>query len=76
MSRNELENSARSAILKYCLSRNFFSNASNCCVVNGVRGFRFGLCLRKLHFNFGPSPFVSVTNKIRLSECEVENNYR
>ena len=33
-------------IVKYCLSRNFFSNASNCDVVNGVRGFRFCLCLR------------------------------
>ena len=46
---NEAENSARSAIVKYCLSRNFFSNASNCDVVNGVRGLRFCLCLRNEH---------------------------
>ncbi len=26
---NEAENSARSVIVKYCLSRNFFSNANN-----------------------------------------------
>lgn len=43
---NDEENSARSAMVKYCLSRNFFSKASSCDVVNGVRGFRFCLCLR------------------------------
>lgn len=43
---NDAENSARSVIVKYCLSRNFFSRASNCEVVKGVRGFRFCLCLR------------------------------
>ena len=43
-----LENSALSAIDKYCFSRNFFSNCISCCVVKGVRGFRFGLCFRKV----------------------------
>ena len=44
---NDAENSARSAMVKYCLSRNFCSNANSCDVVNGVRGLRFCLCLRK-----------------------------
>lgn len=51
------ENSALSATLRYCLSINFFSSASNCCVVNGVLGFRLGLCFRRLHFNLAGSPF-------------------
>ena len=42
------ENSARSAMDRYCFSRNFFSKAVSCCVVNGVRGFRFGLCFLKV----------------------------
>ena len=50
----DAENSARSAIDKYCLLRNFFSKADNCWVVNGVLGFRLGLCLRSVHFN-GPN---------------------
>ena len=37
-------NSARSAMERYCFSRNFFSSAFSCCVVKGVRGLRFGLC--------------------------------
>ena len=40
------ENSARSAMERYCFSRNFRSSARSCCVVNGVRGFRLALCLR------------------------------
>ena len=51
------ENSARSAIDKYCFSRNFFSNCINCCVVNGVRGFLFGLCFRSVHRS-GPNAGV------------------
>jgi len=47
---SEAENSARSAIDRYCRSRNFRSSASNCCVVNGVRGLRLVLCLRSRHF--------------------------
>lgn len=45
----EEENSALSAIVRYCFSRNFFSRDSSCCVVKGVRGFRFGLCFRNVH---------------------------
>ena len=50
------ENSARSAMDRYCFSRNFFSNCINCCVVKGVRGFLFGLCLRKVQ-RIGPRGF-------------------
>ena len=42
------ENSALSAMLKYCFSRNFFSNAFSCCVVNGVLGLRLGLCFLRV----------------------------
>ena len=49
----EAENSARSAIDKYCFWRNFFSKADNCWVVNGVRGLRLGLCFLNWHFK-GP----------------------
>lgn len=41
---SELENSARSAIDRYCFCRNFRSSASSWDVVNGVRGFRLVLC--------------------------------
>lgn len=58
------ENSARSAILRYCFSRNFFSSDSSCCVVNGVLGLRFGLCFLKLHFILGGS-LLSVIKKKR-----------
>lgn len=47
---NEDENSARSAIDKYCFSLNFFSRATSCWVVNGVLGFRLGLCFLNVHF--------------------------
>ena len=43
------ENSARSEMDKYCFSRNFFSSELSCAVVKGVRGLRFGLCLRRRH---------------------------
>jgi len=46
-------NSALSAILRYCFSRNFFSNARSCWVVKGVLGFLLGLCLRRVTFT-GP----------------------
>lgn len=62
MSRSDDENSARSAMLRYCLSRNFFSKESNCCVVNGVRGFRLGLCFLRLHLMRGGS-LLSVKEK-------------
>lgn len=45
----ELENSARSAMERYCFWRNFLSKASSWDVVKGVRGFRFVLCLRRGH---------------------------
>ena len=54
------ENSARSAIDKYCFCRNFFSSADNCWVVNGVRGLRFGLCLRNVPILMGPEGGFSV----------------
>ena len=40
------ENSARSAIDRYCFSLNFRSSERSCWVVKGVRGFRFVLCFR------------------------------
>lgn len=45
---SELENSARSAMDRYCFCRNFLSRASSCAVVKGVRGFLFVLCLRRV----------------------------
>lgn len=67
VSRNELENSALSAILRYCLSLNFFSRANSCCVVNGVLGFLFGLCFRRLHLIFGGSPLPSTETKQKIT---------
>ena len=43
---SEAENSARSAIDRYCFCRKRRSSDSSCCVVNGVRGFRSLRCLR------------------------------
>lgn len=40
----EVENSARSAMERYCFCRNFLSRARSCEVVKGVRGFRLVLC--------------------------------
>lgn len=45
----ELENSARSAMERYCFWRNFLSKASSWDVVKGVRGFLFVLCFRRGH---------------------------
>lgn len=59
VSRSELENSALSAIDRYCLSLNFFSSASSCWVVKGVLGFLLGLCFLRLHLSLGGSPFAS-----------------
>lgn len=44
----ELENSARSAMDRYCFWRNFLSRASSWAVVKGVRGFLLVLCLRRV----------------------------
>lgn len=64
----ELENSALSAMLRYCLSLNFFSSANNCCVVNGVLGFRLGLCFLRLHFNLCGSPLASEIERQKFIE--------
>lgn len=64
---NDDENSALSATLKYCLSLNFFSRASNCWVVKGVLGFRFGLCFLRLHLILGGSPFSERKKRNTLS---------
>lgn len=56
---SEDENSALSAMDKYCLLLNFLSKANNCWVVNGVLGFLLLLCLLRVHLMFGrrgPSP--------------------
>ena len=47
------ENSALSAIDRYCFSWNFFSSDVSCWVVNGVLGFRLGLCFLSAHLR-GP----------------------
>ena len=60
VSLSEAENSARSAMLRYCLARNFFSRAESCCVVKGVRGFRLGLCFRSVPILMGPVGGFSV----------------
>lgn len=44
----ELENSALSAMDRYCFWRNFRSRASNCEVVNGVLGLRLVLCFLRV----------------------------
>jgi len=46
----DVENSALSAMLRYCFSRYFFSSVSSCSDVKGVRGFRLALCLRRMGF--------------------------
>lgn len=56
VSLSELENSALSAMLRYCLSLNFFSKARSCWVVNGVLGFRFGLCFLRAQRTIGGPP--------------------
>ena len=62
-----LENSARSAIDKYCFSRNFFSSAMSCWVVNGVRGFLFGLCFLRVHRS-GPNEGEGGGPEIELNQ--------
>lgn len=71
VSRNDEENSARSAMLRYCFSRNFFSSDNSCCVVNGVRGFRFGLCFLRLHLIRGGS-LLSGSTKKRENKISLE----
>lgn len=45
----ELENSALSAMERYCFWRNFLSRESSWEVVKGVLGFLLFLCFRRLH---------------------------
>lgn len=44
----ELENSARSAMERYCFWRNLRSKANNCDVVKGVLGLRLVLCFLRV----------------------------
>lgn len=46
---SELENSALSAMERYCFCRNFLSRESSWEVVKGVLGFLLFLCFRRLH---------------------------
>ncbi len=66
-----LENSALSAIDKYCLVLNLRSSARSCCVVKGVRGFLLLLCLRRAHLTaiLGGSPGS------REKKVQKTNNY-
>ena len=59
------ENSALSAMLKYCFSRNFFSNAFSCCVVNGVLGLRLGLCFLSVQRR-GPGGGLNRRSEIKI----------
>ena len=47
------ENSALSAIERYCFVLNFLSKARSCWVVKGVLGFLLLLCRRRVHLMFG-----------------------
>ena len=57
---SEDENSALSEIERYCFWRNFFSSSISCFVEKGVRGFRFGLCFRRVHFK-GPNGILGAS---------------
>lgn len=59
---SELENSARSAMDRYCFCRNFLSSASSWDVLNGVRGFRLVLCFLRGHAGGLRRPEVNQTN--------------
>lgn len=71
----EEENSALSAMERYCLDRNFRSRAKSCWVVKGVLGLRLLLCFRSVHFtgNFGNSP-GSEKNKLDLCSDRSRKN--
>ena len=57
------ENSARSAIERYCLCWNFFSSAASCWAVNGVLGFRLGLCFRKWQRRGPSGGFIGISGR-------------
>ena len=60
---NWAENSALSAIERYCLCWNFFSSAASCWAVNGVLGFRFGLCFLRWHRSGPRGGFIGMSGK-------------
>lgn len=70
VSLKELLNSALSAMLRYCLSRNFFSSARSCWVVNGVRGLRLGLCFRSAQRTTGDVGVASPIPGTRAAKIE------
>lgn len=63
---SELENSALSAMERYCFWRNFLSSASNWEVVKGVRGFLLFLCFLRGHGGGLELPTREQTNGKRL----------
>ncbi|GMR63043.1 hypothetical protein PMAYCL1PPCAC_33238, partial [Pristionchus mayeri] len=65
----EAENSALSAIERYCFCWNFFSNVINCCVENGVRGLRLFLCFRSMHL-LNPSAIFASSEAVKDDEDE------
>lgn len=76
--RKDEENSALSAILRYCFSRNFFSSDRSCWVVKGVRGLRLGLCFRRLHLIRGGSLLSAIEKenkdiykslRVKIAKC-------
>ena len=74
---SEAENSARSAIDRYCFWRNLRSRASSCWVVNGVRGLRFVLCLRSGHaFILGGLPSPGNREEKGKLVLKVDNAYK
>ena len=63
VSLREAENSARSAMERYCLARNFFSRAASCWVVKGVLGLRLGLCFLRVPILMGPEGGLRVRSE-------------
>lgn len=68
----ELENSARSAMERYCFWRNLRSSARSWEVVKGVRGFLLFLCFLKVHWVGLELP---VTKKLQREKAEVRLNW-
>ena len=60
-------------MLKYCFWRNFFSRAESCCVVNGVRGLRLGLCFLRVPILMGPVGGLRVrSGKQKMKQMKIE----
>ena len=68
VSDNDDENSALSDMERYCFFRNLFSNATSCSLLNGVLGFRLGLCFRNGHFTAEKQNFSYDTHLVFLCE--------